>query len=278
MKQIAYWTLPILILFFTHFAFAQQDPHAACAAPSSYVPSDLLQRAVELRDGVGNSQEVVTTESREAQAFYNQGLNYLESYVWIEAARSFHQALRLDPNLAMAYVGLSRVHSGLEDPAGAKRLCATARGLASRVSDRERRRIEIRERQLAATDSLENAALFLAYKKSIDDALAADMDDAELWLLRGNAEESNASGRGQRGTAGSVAFYEAILKSDPDHASAHHFLIHSYESVGRIDKALEHGQAYARLAPAIPHAAHMWAHDLRRVGRVDDAIAMFLRT
>ena len=48
-------------------------------------------------NGIGNSHEAVTTTSKEAQAFYDQGLNYLESYVWIEASRSFHQALRLDP-------------------------------------------------------------------------------------------------------------------------------------------------------------------------------------
>jgi tetratricopeptide (TPR) repeat protein len=30
-----------------------------------------------------------------------------------------------------------------------------------------------------------------------------------------------------------------------------------------------------RLAPGIPHAHHMWAHDLRRVGRTRDAIAEF---
>jgi tetratricopeptide (TPR) repeat protein len=42
--------------------------------------------------------------------------------------------------------------------------------------------------------------------------------------------------------------------------------------------ALEHGETYSRLAPAIPHAHHMWAHDLRRVGRIDDAIAAFRRT
>jgi tetratricopeptide (TPR) repeat protein len=177
----------------------------------------------------------------------------------------------------MAYIGLSRVHSGLDDGAGAKGYHTMARDRAARASEAERRRIDIRERQLASLDSLTNPALFLAYKKAIDDALSDRMDDLELWLLRGNAEESNASGRGQRGTAGSVAFYEAILRAQPDHASAHHYLIHSDETIGRIDKELAHGEAYARLAPAIPHAAHMWGHDLRRVGRVNDAIAMFIR-
>jgi tetratricopeptide (TPR) repeat protein len=258
-------------------ALAQDDPHAACAAPPSYVPAELLDRPVPLRNGVGNSHEAVTTASVEAQAFYDQGLNYLESYVWIEAARSFRQALRLDSGLAMAYLGLSYAHSGLDNPGAAKRFFDKAKTLAAGVSDRERRRIEIREKQLAAMEDLEAAATFLAYKKAIEDALAGDLESPQLWLLRGNAEEANASGRGQRGTASSVAFYERVLQLVPDHASAHHYLVHSYETIGRIDKALEHGEVFARLAPSIPHAAHMWAHDLRRVGRIDQAIAQFLK-
>ncbi len=259
-------------------AFAQEDPHAACAAPPSYVPAELLEREVPLRKGVGNSSDRVTTKSAEAQAFYDQGLNYLESYVWIEASRSFRQALRHDPELAMAWLGLSYVHSGLESPEGASQFFEKAKALSASASDYERRRIDIREKQLAAIADIKDASRFLAYKKAIDDALAKDLDNANLWILRGNAEEVNASGRGQRGGAGSVAFYQAVLQRIPDHATAHHYLIHSYETVGRIDKALEHGEVYARMAPSIPHASHMWAHDLRRVGRVDDAIAQFLKT
>src|SRR5262245_39858169 len=131
---------------------AQDDPHAACAAPPAYVPAEFLERVVPLRSGIGNSHETVTTTSKEAQAFYDQGLNYLESYVWIEASRSFRQALRLDPKLAMAYLELSYVQSGLENPEGAKRLFEKAKGLASGVSERERLRIDIREKQLAAMD------------------------------------------------------------------------------------------------------------------------------
>jgi tetratricopeptide (TPR) repeat protein len=135
----------------------------------------------------------------------------------------------------------------------------------------------MRGKQLAAMEDLEDVGRLLAYRKAIDDALAADMQDPQLWLLRGNAEESSAAGRGQRGGVGSVAFYEQVLRVDPDNASAHHYLVHSYETIGRIDKALEHGEAYARLSPAIPHAAHMWGHDLRRAGRIDEAIVQFLR-
>ncbi len=256
---------------------AQEDPHAACVA-MGWVPREVLERPVVLRPGVGNAHEVVTTSSPQAQAFYDQGLNYLHGYVWIEAARSFRQALRLDPKLAMAWSGLSRVYSGLDDPEQARRALAEAQTLASSASPREQRRLALRAKQLEAMADPGDAARHAAYKKAIDDTLAVDIADAELWLVRGNAEEASAAGRGQRGGSASTAFYLEALRRAPDHAAAHHYLTHSYETIGQIALALEHGEAFARLAPAIPHAHHMWGHDLRRVGRIDDAIAAFRRT
>jgi tetratricopeptide (TPR) repeat protein len=258
-------------------AYAQDDPHAACTA-MGWVPREVLERPLPLRPGTGNTHEAVSTRSAEAQAFYDQGLNYLHGYVWIEAARSFHQALRLDPELAMAYVGLSRVYSGLEEPKAALAAVERARALGAKASARERRRIEVRAKQLDAIEDLASAAKHAAYKKAIDDALAADMSDVELWLLRGNAEEPTAAGRGQRGGASSTVFYREALRLAPDNGAAHHYLTHSYETIGQIAPALEEGEAYQRLAPAIPHSHHMWGHDLRRVGRIDDAIAAFQRT
>ncbi len=270
------------LLFTLVFAFglglqtplAQEDPHAAHMAVG-YVPREILERALPIRKGVGAVTDKVTTSSNEAQAFYNQGVAYLHSYVWIEASRSFNQALRLDPKLAMAYVGLSRAYSGLEDPKAAREALNKAEALAAGASERERRRIAIRAKQLDAMADLANVAKHLEYKKAIDDALAVDMNDSELWLLRGNAEESSAAGRGQRGTAASIAFYERVLKVSPDNFAAHHYLIHSYETINQIQDALRHGAVYARLSFSIPHAHHMYGHDLRRVGRIEDAIAAF---
>ncbi len=253
------------------------DPHANCAK-MGWVPQEILERPVALRSGTGNAHERVSTSSGPAQALYDQGLNYLHGYVWIEAARSFRQALRADPGLSMAWLGLSRVYSGLDDPQHARQALAQAEALAAPSSARERRRIALRAKQLEAMADLGDATRHAAYKKAIDEALAVDIDDAELWLVRGNAEEASAAGRGQRGAAASTAFYREALRLAPDSSAAHHYLTHSYETVGQIPLALEHGEAYARLAPAVPHAHHMWGHDLRRVGRIDEAIAAFRRT
>src|SRR5260370_29047964 len=103
---------------------------------SSPVPREILERPVPLRQGIGTVHEKVTTSSPEAQAFYDQGLAYLHSYVWIEAARSFHQALRLDPNRAMTYLGLTDTYIGLQDDTTAHAAFQRAPECGKRANDR----------------------------------------------------------------------------------------------------------------------------------------------
>jgi tetratricopeptide (TPR) repeat protein len=273
----AYRSLAIVALLSLSLSpcLAQDDPHAHAEAPAGTFPAEILERAVTLRAGIGAAHEQVTTSSKDAQAFYDQGLAYLHSYVWIEAARSFNQALRLDPKIAMAYVGLSRALSGLYAYEAARARLEQAQALGAGASERERRRIAILAKQLDAIREPGNVEKHFQYKKAIDDALAVDPKDAELWLLRGNAEEANALGHGQHGGAASIEFYQKALQVSPDNFAAHHYLTHSYENADRIEDALKHGEAYQRLCPAIPHAHHMYGHDLRRVGRVSDAVAEF---
>ncbi len=265
------WT-PLLCLSLVAPCIAQ-DAHPGAVG---YVTREVLERPLGLREGVGQVDEPVSTKSRQAQAFYNQGVAYLHSYVWLEAARSFNQALRLDPNIAMAWIGLSRVYTGLEDPAAAAGALNKAQSLAGgHANEWEKRRIAIRALQVDALADLGNKSKHEAYKRAMDEALAVYPNDLQLWLLRGNSEESTAAGRGQRGGIASIAFYSAVLLRDPQNFAAHHYLVHSYETVNRMPEALHHGEIYERLAPAIPHAHHMYGHDLRRVGRIDEAIGKF---
>src|ERR687884_471740 len=280
-KRILRLLLLAVLFSLSSAAFAQEHQHGQAEADDAPItfPAELLERPVTLRAGTGAQTIVdpVTTSSKEAQAFYTQGVAYLHGYVFIEAARSFNQALRLDPKLAMAYVGLSRAYAGLNVWEAARAASDRARLLADGASKREQLRIALRAKQLTAIADRGNMVMFSEYKKALDDAIAAYPQDTELWLLRGNAEEDSAAGRGQRGGEASLPFYEKVLQLVPDHIAAHHYLTHSYENIGRIPEALKHGEVYARLAFSVPHALHMYGHDLRRVGRVGDAIAQFRR-
>ena len=58
-------------------------------------------------EGLGSLHHPVTTTNAEAQKFFDQGLTLLYAFNHEEARRSFEQAARLDPKLAMAYWGIA---------------------------------------------------------------------------------------------------------------------------------------------------------------------------
>jgi tetratricopeptide (TPR) repeat protein len=242
------------------------------------VPREILERPVSLRTGIGSVREAVTTSSPEAQAFYDQGLAYLHSYVWIEAVRSFHQALRLDANLGMAYLGLTDAYIGLHDIDTARSAFQAGQALAPKMSDRERLWLTIRERELEHAEDEGSPEKYFAYRRAITDAIKRIPNDPWLWIQRGFADEGSVLTHGQAGGADTLAFYKTALSFAPENFAAHHYYGHSYENAGRTKEALAETAIYVRLAPAIPHAHHMHGHELLREGRTEEAIQEFLKT
>lgn len=234
----------------------------------------VVAKPTTLQEGVGRVHQKVSTESEEAQAFYDQGLAHLHSYRWVEAARSFHQALRADPNLAMAELGLARALEGMKDEAAADAALERARAATDGKTGRERQYVEAytKKRAALAADPAAREAAALAYTKALDALIAADESDAEAWTLRGNASEG-PWGRGQGGDESSIPFYEGALRAAEGHFGAHHYLAHTYENLDRAEEAVKHAKIFAESAPRVPHARHMYAHTLPRVGDWKTAVA-----
>jgi tetratricopeptide (TPR) repeat protein len=235
----------------------------------------LASRPLPLRSGIGSAHDQVSTASAQAQAYYDQGLAYLHSYVWLDAARSFNQALTLDPNLAIAYAQLSILYTELNSPNSAREALQRANALAAKASEHDRRHIDARTLQMSAEEAGRDAAKLSAYRNALDKDIAMFPADEEFWLLRGLAESPDPAERGQGGVIASIRFYEKATTVASGHFAAHHYLAHAYENAGRINDALVEGATYARMAPNIPHARHMHGHSLRRVGRTQEAIAEF---
>ena len=256
-------------------AGAQEAEHAAHAAGP--VPREILDRPVSLRTGIGAAHEKVSASSPEAQAFYDQGLAYLHSFVWIEAIRSFHQALRADPNLAMAYLGLADAYVGLQDVATARSAVETAKTLEKKMSETERAWLAIRDAEVGSGENSGSSDSYFAYRKAVSDALKKNPNDPWLWIQRGLADEASPFTHGQAGGVDTLSFYRTALTLAPENLPALHYYAHTCESLGRINEALELTAKYARLAPAIPHAHHMHGHELLRSGHTEEAIQEFLK-
>src|SRR6478672_7068852 len=254
-----------LAVFATTPAFAQRLSHAGCAGPGDPVDPALLERPIPLRSGIGWVHQEITASSPEAQAYYDQGLTLLHHYVFIDAARSFHEAIRRDADCAMCWMGLARAEQGLERSVATAAAIDRATALAARATPAERTFIALRAQQIdaQAAPPSEEKEKHAAYKAALDRALGVHPEDAELWILRGNAEEPGPWGRGQFGGAASIAFYETALARSPGHLVGHHA------------EAAEHGKVYAGSSPSVAHAQHMYGHVLPRLGRWEEALAQF---
>src|SRR5678815_3186038 len=60
-----------------------------------------------LYDGLGSYSRKVTTDSTEAQRYFDQGLAFVHGFNHRAAIRAFQQAAKIDPECAMAHWGVA---------------------------------------------------------------------------------------------------------------------------------------------------------------------------
>src|SRR5262245_23480706 len=118
------------------------------------VASAMTLRASEklpgpLLDGLGDLRHPVSTQSKEAQNYFDQGMRLLFGFNHKEAIRSFRSAAHLDPQCAMAFWGVAyasgpHVNKPMDtnDTATAWEALGKAVALRDKTSARERAYIQ----------------------------------------------------------------------------------------------------------------------------------------
>jgi Tfp pilus assembly protein PilF len=207
----------------------------------------------------------ISTASPECQGFFDQGLGYFYSYVWMEAARSFETAVRHDPNCPMAYWGLYRALLQWNKRDAGMKALLKADELKGRASWREQQLILA---SMYETGNAPNAGDAEARKKkameTLDNLLVVHDDDEEGWYFR--AQLAGGAG-GFGGLASAVPYYKALLMVNPLHPGANHELVHFYEKCQRPALGWVYAERYIESSPGLPHAFHMQAHLATRIGR-----------
>ena len=248
-------------------------------------------------DGMGKIDFAITTKSRDAQDFFNQGVAQLYGFWFGEAERSFQQATKLDPGAAMAYWGVAMAATGNFVPmyqlnltpnrrppvtvpprsseSRAREAIVKAEALRDSITPREILYIE-------AVRALHNPFLQdpdAAYIVKMRQTVKSFPDDLEAKSILALALENGydpATKSPKDGTLESLRLLRQVLAKNPDHVGASHFLIHGLEGSKDIREALPVAERYARLAPNIPHALHMPGHVYAQVGMFDEAVNAFL--
>jgi tetratricopeptide (TPR) repeat protein len=213
--------------------------------------------------GIGNAHMEITA-TREAQVWFDQGLNLLHDFWDYESARAFEQAVRVDPNCAMCYWGLykaeSMYHSTKKGLAG--RALAQAVALKGRAGERERLYIEATAEQEQAArggGGSRRRGQELFHKLVVDYP-----SDIQARIFLANS-----------GVGDSLAILESVLKDDPENSAANHYYIHAIEGSDHPEQALHSADILGRLAPASGHMVHMPGHIYFRAGDYASAAASF---
>ncbi len=144
----------------------------------------------------------ISTSSPECQAFFDQGLGFYYSYVWLESCRSFETACRHDPDCAIAWWGLSRALERHHRPVTAA--LEKAKALMSRASHREQLLIQARLEEKGMWPNVgDPEARKKAAIKTIDTLLALYDDDEEGWYYRAQTRRRREAVR-RRGVVSAV--------------------------------------------------------------------------
>ena len=261
---------------------AQPGPHAHHGGPSA-APA---MGAPVLFDNLGDYHRTITTTSRQAQAYFDQGLRLLYGFNHHEAQASFREAARLDPACAMCVWGSALTHgSNYNSPTDAERergawaAVSRARTLAAtRGTEPERALIAALAARHAAAPTADRAALDRTYADAMRDVtrrFPADLDAATLfadalmnlrpWSLW------TPEGTPQPGTEEIVATLERVLAADPRHPGANHLYIHAVEASPDPRRAEAAADRLLALMPGAGHMVHMPSHIYYRIGRYADA-------
>jgi hypothetical protein len=227
----------------------------------------------------------VTTKSKQAQLFVNQGLNLAYGFNHAEAGRAFREAARLDPQCAMAFWGQAfvlgpNINAPMtpEDEPKALAAAQKAVSLKGKASAREKAYIDAVAKRYTgdAKDRAKNDQAFADAMRGVAKAFPDDLDAATIYaeslmdLRPWNYWLRDGQPYGE--TAEIVGSLEKVLARSPNHPGANHLYIHAMEA-NTPEKAEAAADRLLKLMPGAGHMVHMPSHIYQRVGRYNDAAA-----
>lgn len=269
MKRL-YLTPVLLLSIFVAPAAAQHQHDPASGAAREPFPD------------IGNYHHPITTKSRDAQSYFNQGLTLLYGFNHDEAARYFRRAAELDSDAAMFYwgwalaIGPNYNDTAVDDHRAKATLDAVRNAIerAPRASAREQDYIRaLAKRYPSEKGNSDWKQFHLDYsdamrevvKKYPDDLDAATLFAESLMMLR-PWQLWSLDGKPAPGTEELVAVLESVLRRNPNHPGANHFYIHAVEASPNLERAIPSAMRLMTLVPGAGHLVHMPGHIFLQTG------------
>jgi len=260
---------------------------AACS-PSSELETTQADESAEapvLLERLGGHTHPITTQSPEAQRYFDQGLILTFGFNHESAISSFEEAARLDPDCAMCYWGIAlalgpNINLPMGPEAGRAAYAALQQALerAAGASDRERAYIIALSTRYAAEPPEDRAELDLAYANAMRIVHQTDPEDVDAATLLAESLMDlypwnywTDDGQPREYTEEILSLLEDVLARDPNHVGANHYYIHAVEEY-YPERGVAAADRLNALGLEAGHLVHMPSHIYWRVGRYQDAL------
>ena len=258
-----------------------------CLSLSVLEPAEAAERVasrVPLFENLGTLHHPITTRSKEAQRYFDQGLRLVYAFNHEEAIRAFEEAVRLDPSAAMAYWGIAlalgpNINADMDkaDERRAWEALQKARSYSAHATPAEQaylqaisKRYSLKGPTRTALDKAYADAMRVLWKQFPED-LDAGALFAEALMDLHPWDVWTADGKPKSGTAEIVSTLEAVLARAPNHPGACHYYIHAVEASPTPERALACAERLPVLMPGAGHLVHMPAHIHMRLGHYHEA-------
>jgi len=243
---------------------------------------NLLAAKEPLSDGLGSYSRKITTDSAEAQRYFDQGLGFLHGFNHRAAIRAFQQAAELDPECAMAHWGVAlacgpHINSMAVPPPAAElawKELELAQKNVGNASPVERALIDALAKRYANPQPEDRSGLDRAYADAMREVWKKYPEDPDVGALFAESmmnlrpwDQWTPDGKPQPGTEEIIATLDAVLKLNPNHPLANHLYIHAVEASPNPERAMAAADRLRDLQPGLAHNVHMPSHIDIRTGQ-----------
>tara|TARA_R110002096_G_scaffold170131_2_gene342180 strand:- start:1840 stop:3459 length:1620 start_codon:yes stop_codon:yes gene_type:complete len=260
-------------------------PFYAVNAQEVEYPESFKDNFPIFEKALGDFSYPISSNNEKVQAYFNQGFQMMYAFTKVDAARSFREAQKAEPNCAICYWGeawawgsyLNGAMTKEEAPRAYENIQKALR-YASNASPKEQDLIEafaVRyvenyiESEKAVQDTLYSVAMKRVARKYPEDLDIATLYAESLFLLeprRGTRDVNDPD---------VMALHkelERILEIDIKHPGACHLYIHATESSQKPELAEGCAEFIGTSIPGASHINHMPSHTWNEIGRWNDAV------
>lgn len=253
--------------------------------PGSISGETPQQAKTPLLVGITVYNRFVTTDSADAQRYFDQGLNLLFAFNHDEAIRSFEQVTQFDANCAMAWWGIAYAHGPhINKPQMDEPRSVAAWEALQKAQANSDRAAPVEQALIAALASRYVAGVKenIADRQTLNQRYAEAMqrvhqeypNDLDVQTFYAEAlmdlrpwDLWSDDGEARPETPQVLALLEGVMAQEPNHPGANHLYIHAVEASPNPEKAEAAADRLRTLMPGSGHMVHMPAHIDVRTGK-----------